>query len=324
MNKGLTKFDFFVTIVFVGNNENEKGRKDMVYILYNPLAHSGHAEEDILPVKQKYENVPYEMKNLVETDVPAFLDTLSPDDTVVLCGGDGTLTRFARNVMNRRLPCEFFFAQAGTGNDFMRDVKDAVVDGLLPLNRYLENLPIVTVNGVDYPVVNGVGYGIDGMACQVAEDKLAKGETKIDYTAISIKLLLLTYKIPKATVTVDGVTKKYKRAWIAAGMNGRYYGGGMMVAPEQDRFGDTITSVMIHGGIRPRILILFPSIFEGKHVDCKKHTTVMSGKEITVEFDRPTALQIDGETIRNVTSYTMRAQKKTAPKEEPVAVAAAE
>ena len=47
-------------------------------------------------------------------------------------------------------------------------------------------------------------------------------------------------------------------------------------------------------------------------------------EEITVEFDRPTALQIDGETIRNVTSYTMRAQKKTAPVEEPVVAAVAE
>ena len=58
MNKGLTNFDFFVTIKEVGNNENKKGRKDMVYILYNPLAHSGHAEEDILPVKKKLKTSP--------------------------------------------------------------------------------------------------------------------------------------------------------------------------------------------------------------------------------------------------------------------------
>lgn len=289
----------------------------MVYILYNPLAHNGHAEEDILPIKKKYEGVPHEVKSLVDLDIHAFISTLDASDTVILCGGDGTLTLFARKVMDMTLPCEFYFAQAGTGNDFMHDVRDAIVDGLLPLNRYLENLPIVTINGVDYPVVNGVGFGIDGMACQVADDMRAKGKTNINYTTISIKLLLLTYKIPRATVTVDGVTKKYKRAWIAAGMKGRYYGGGMMVAPLQDRFSDTITSVIIHSGIRPRILILFPSIFEGKHVECKKHVDVVSGKEITVTFDRPTALQIDGETIRDVTSYTMRARSaKVAEKTE--------
>ena len=31
------------------------------------------------------------------------------------------------------------------------------------------------------------------------------------------------------------------------------------------------------------------------------------GKEITVEFDKPCALQIDGETVLDVTSYTARA-----------------
>lgn len=34
---------------------------------------------------------------------------------------------------------------------------------------------------------------------------------------------------------------------------------------------------------------------------------ILKGREITVEFDRPTALQIDGETILGVTSYTARA-----------------
>jgi hypothetical protein len=35
---------------------------------------------------------------------------------------------------------------------------------------------------------------------------------------------------------------------------------------------------------------------------------VIEGKEITVEFDKPCALQIDGETILGVTSYTARAK----------------
>ena len=36
---------------------------------------------------------------------------------------------------------------------------------------------------------------------------------------------------------------------------------------------------------------------------------VYSGSEITVEFDRPTPLQVDGETILNVTSYTAHAAR---------------
>jgi hypothetical protein len=40
-----------------------------------------------------------------------------------------------------------------------------------------------------------------------------------------------------------------------------------------------------------------------------------TGHEITVEFDQPTPLQIDGETILDVTSYTAKSAVKSAVKE---------
>ena len=35
---------------------------------------------------------------------------------------------------------------------------------------------------------------------------------------------------------------------------------------------------------------------------------MLVGHEITVEFDRPCALQIDGETVLGVTSYTVKSK----------------
>ena len=52
--------------------------------------------------------------------------------------------------------------------------------------------------------------------------------------------------------------------------------------------------------------MIFPSIFKGTHVKHEKNITVFSGKDITVKFDRPTPLQIDGETHLNVTEYTVK------------------
>ena len=87
-------------------------------------------------------------------------------------------------------------------------------------------------------------------------------------------------------------------------MNGKYYGGGMIPAPNQKRMADDkIISVMIFGGWgRLRTLMAFPGIFKGEHVK-KKCVTVIEGKNIKVEFDGPRPLQIDGETILDVTSY---------------------
>jgi diacylglycerol kinase family enzyme len=54
-----------------------------------------------------------------------------------------------------------------------------------------------------------------------------------------------------------------------------------------------------------RTLLLFPSIFKGKHVRATKIVTMFKGHHIHVRFDRPTALQIDGEVFSGVSEYTV-------------------
>ena len=86
-------------------------------------------------------------------------------------------------------------------------------------------------------------------------------------------------------------------------MNGRYYGGGMKVAPDQDRKGNDLTCVIWHGSGKISTLATFPKIFEGKHVEKTKMITVMKAKKVKVKFDIPTAMQIDGDTVLGVSEY---------------------
>ena len=60
--------------------------------------------------------------------------------------------------------------------------------------------------------------------------------------------------------------------------------------------------MVMHGSGKLKTLMIFPSIFSGKHVEKTKNVTVLTGRDITVTFDRPVALQIDGETILGVTT----------------------
>lgn len=277
----------------------------MVYILYNPLANSGNGET----TKNRVKTILVEKlgesedKSVIGLDYKKFVSSLKKDDKVVLLGGDGTLMRFANDVKGLKLPCPFYLYKAGTGNDFLNDVIDEVVDNLVELNKYLENLPTIYVNDKEYLYLNGIGYGLDGTACEIADQQRAAGKDKINYSSISINLLLFKYKCPSADVTVDGVTKHYKKVWLASGMNGKYYGGGMRIAPKQDRLGDKLTSVVWHDSGRIRTLMAFPKIFKGEHVKYTKMVDIREGKDITVEFSRPCALQIDGETILNVKKY---------------------
>ena len=104
----------------------------------------------------------------------------------------------------------------------------------------------------------------------------------------------------------DGKEYSYKKVWIAPTMNGRFYGGGMMPNPEQKRLGENREiSVMIwHSSGKLSTLMAFPSLFKGEHIKHTKMIAIHSGKSITVRFDAPKAVQIDGETVKGVSEYT--------------------
>lgn len=78
-----------------------------------------------------------------------------------------------------------------------------------------------------------------------------------------------------------------------------------MATPEQDRLNKdgTLSSMLFYGKGKIATLMAFPSIFKGEHVNKKGIVALHTGKDIVVEFSRPTPLQIDGETILGVTKY---------------------
>ena len=82
-----------------------------------------------------------------------------------------------------------------------------------------------------------------------------------------------------------------------------------MPTPAQDRLGDGSVSLMLfHGTGKIKTLMIFPSIFKGEHIKKTKYVTVLEGKEITVKFDSPRAVQVDGETILGVSEYTVKCE----------------
>lgn len=278
----------------------------MQYVLYNELSNNGKGGETLEVVKGKLSGE-FEAVNVVSLDPKEFVSKLTADDIIILCGGDGTLNKFANNTADLEIPCDILLFPAGTGNDFYRDIKENYDDSEMPsIKKFVTNLPVVTIDGKQYRFLNGIGFGVDGVCCEMADDMKAAGKKDINYTSLSIKIVLFKFKCPHAWITVDGETVEYKRAWIASAMNGRYYGGGMKAAPDQDRLGDTLTCMVFKDKGRIGTLMGFPAIFKGEHINNKKLVAVRTGKEITVRFDKPTALQIDGETVRGVTEYTAR------------------
>lgn len=282
------------------------------YVLYNPLAGNGQSAADarLLELVMQEELQFFDITKI--TNYRAFLADMEEEDYLVLVGGDGTLSRFANDTADIRIVPNILYFPAGSGNDFARDLGKAPLSQPFPIAQYLVGLPSVEIKGKQYFFLNGVGFGIDGYCCQVG-DVLKKQGKEVNYAAIAVRGLLGGFAPRNATVTVDGKPYAYQKVWIAPTMYGRYYGGGMMPAPEQDRENSdgTLSLMVFHSAGKLRTLCIFPGLFQGSHTKHTKNVAIHTGHEITVEFDRPTPLQIDGETLLDVTCYTARSAKYT-------------
>ena len=275
------------------------------YIIYNPMAGNGEGEEVAKGLEGKLDGEIQGYADITKiTNYSAFLSDKT-DCALVVCGGDGTLNRFVNDTADCELENEVYYCAVGTGNDFLRDIGGELGE-VINITEYIKDLPTCEVKGKKYKFINGIGYGIDGYCCEEGDKMRAEGKENINYTSIAIKGLLLGYKTTAAKVTVDGVEHNYKKVWIVPTMNGRFYGGGMMPTPDQKRISPEkkLSVLVFHDTGKLKTLMIFPSLFKGEHLKHTKYTEVLCGNEITVEFDSPTPLQIDGETILGVSSYT--------------------
>lgn len=290
------------------------------HILYNPLAGNKSCGEEAKKLKGILEDRELLFRSMTEIgSYKGFFGSLAEEDEVILCGGDGTLNRFVNDIEGLEVRNPILYYAAGSGNDFLHDLGKEKGEPPFRINEYLQNLPEVTVKNKRSLFINAVGFGIDGYCCEVGDELRKSSDGKpVNYTSIAVKGLLYGFKPCGADITVDGEKRRYEKVWIAPSMFGRFYGGGMNAAPEQDRKNaeGTLSLVVWHTSGKLKTLMNFPSIFKGEHVKHTEFIDVLTGHEITVRFDKPCALQIDGETVLSVTEYSVRSHSSARAERE--------
>lgn len=275
----------------------------MTFILYNPHASGGNGYAGVQKVVDSLWPERPEVRDITQTDIRPFLTGLGTEDQVILCGGDGTL-HFVINALDGIAPAVPVYVQwFGTGNDFLRDVRPKGGVRKARLNDYMQRLPTVEVNGETRRFLNNSSFGLDGQVCELGDEVKQKRKTKVSYVMLALRLVLGRYHWTNAAVTVDGETRHYEKVWIASALNGRYIGGGIKIAPNQNRLNETLCCIVWHGTGRLGTLLRLPSLLWGGHVKMKKKCDVFFCRDITVEFERPCAIQLDGEVISGVTRY---------------------
>ncbi len=285
-------------------------------ILYNPHSCGGNGlkiAKEIEPLMGENNYTYHDLTSISCYD--EFMDTLPQDSGIILTGGDGTLNTFI-NKIDTSTERDIYFYASGSGNDFARDIGFKKRTKPVRINDYIKNLPTAVIKGKTYKFLNCVGSGMDGYCCGEVERLRKISKRRGNYLAAAIKALLYAYKPCTAYVTADGKEYIFKNTWLVPAMNGRFFGGGFMAAPKQNRQNPekTVSLVAMHSRNFFKIVIAFLLIMKGKHTKMKSMIKVIEGHEFSIKLDRSATLQIDGETIPDVTEYTVSSAKVTATK----------
>lgn len=285
-------------------------------VLYNPHSGGGKGLQIAKEIEPLMGNHTYTYHDLTAIDsLNVFINTLPKETDVILTGGDGSLNSFINQIETNTDKNIYFYA-SGSGNDFARDINFKKRTKPIIINEYIKDLPTALINGKTYKFINCVGSGMDGYCCGEVERLRALSKRRGNYLYAAIKALLYAYKPCTAYVTADGKEYTFKNTWLVPAMNGRYFGGGFMAAPKQNRLNQehTISLVAMHSRNFFKIVIAFLLLMKGKHTIMKSMINVIEGHKFSVKLSRSATLQIDGETIPDVMEYTVSSAKKTVHK----------
>mgnify|MGYP005840346863 CR=1 FL=1 len=225
---------------------------------------------------------------------------------IVAVGGDGTIHEVVNGLMVEDQVPEGVVLGAiccGTGSDFARTV--GLVQEPLAAARRLAygsdrriDLGVIHCWQEGQEVVeyfpNAAGLGFDGeVAARVNRMSKAGGGT-IPYLT-GLLLTLITYENKPVTITLDDRTWA-QRANAVVVANGRYFGGGMHIAPDA-RPEDGLFDVIVIGDVtKLELLMQVPRVYRGTHLSHPKVDAYRS-RRVQVESPQRLILQADGEYV---------------------------
>lgn len=277
----------------------------MIYYLYNPLSKGGKGEFVSRKQAKKHERKGEKTECFslldIREDISVFLKRLTAEDTVVICGGDGTLHQIINSVNMEEIPCKLYFYKAGSGNDYARGHKGNPFE----ISKEIKDLPYFNVNGEErkFRFMNGVGIGIDADICY-SVNLHNKEESYLKTTIKALK----NYKPFSLDLKLDGKDPvHYDDVYFVIAMNGKYIGGGMKIAPHAVRGDDHLDVYVITSKSKSALLRILILVYLGIHEKFKKIVHFSCAKEVEIKCSEDKKLQSDGEDMENIkTLYVNR------------------
>ena len=220
---------------------------------------------------------------------------------VIAVGGDGTVNEIVNGLLSAEGETTLGVLPAGRGSDFARS--SGYSNGVeLTLERLVAG-PRRRIDvghaqfddGSSRAFVNVSGVGFDAVVAGHASMSRLPGAT-LSYLA-AVAASLIRFRNIEVSVQADDRHLTGPMCAVLAA-NGRYFGGGMLIAPMAD-FNDGLLDLVILGDLSKMDLIRnVPRVYRGTHTGHPKFTT-LKARSIRVEgpFGQPAPVQLDGEVF---------------------------
>jgi YegS/Rv2252/BmrU family lipid kinase len=230
-------------------------------------------------------------------------------DLVVALGGDGTINEVVNGFFDGATPVKpeaaFGVLPSGSGGDFVktlgtpRDLPAACarLKSSTPRPIDVGRLTFVASDGAERirHFINITSFGIAGLVDQYVNASSKPLGGTVAFALATLKAGL-NYKNATIRLTLDGGAPKEGRIYNVAVANGRYFGGGMKVAPEA-ALDDGLFDVVTMGDFGFADLLLRGlDIYSGKHVHNPKVSVQRARRvEAAATDGAEVLLDVDGE-----------------------------
>ncbi len=274
-------------------------------IVFNPNAGHGRAARKLAAIRTKFESLGIQteykptrysghgVELVARTDLSGF-------DGLVAAGGDGTLFEVLNGLYKHpksaRIPLGLL--PIGTGNAFARDLglKPAAWSDAIDLlqRRNTSEVDVGLVKAADrtFYFLNIVGMGFTVDASKTAHKLKFFGNTAYTLATLWQVLKLKSYPL---VADLDGRELNSNNIFITIS-NTRYTGTHFLIAPDACIDDGLLDVTILENLPRHRLLKLFPTIYDGRHVQYKEIST---HKVANINIRSPEAMLLgpDGELI---------------------------
>ncbi len=226
-------------------------------------------------------------------------------DCVIVGGGDGTLNAAGSGLLATGLPVGVL--PLGTANDFARSVGlpfDVAAAAATICRGATRSIDVGEVNGRPFFNVASVGLAADLAQRLTADSKRRFG--RLSY-AISASHVLLEARPFHATLLLGEKKIMVRTMQIAVG-NGRYYGGGNIVASEAQIDDGHLDLYSLEFSQVWRMALMLRAFKSGSHGAVREVRTAR-GASFEVITRRPRPVNADGELVTQTPArFTQRLQ----------------